>query len=56
MKKLVGIAYVLAKEEIAFNKFPSFVQLEKRHGVDVGNTYHTDIKCKEFTECIYAST
>ncbi|KAJ8869778.1 hypothetical protein PR048_028786 [Dryococelus australis] len=38
IRKLVDIAYVLTQEEIAFNKFPKLVELEKRHGIDIGNT------------------
>ncbi|KAJ8895658.1 hypothetical protein PR048_000994 [Dryococelus australis] len=50
--KLVYIAYVLAQEEIAFNKFLKLVELEKHHGVDIGETYATVPKCEEFTSCI----
>lgn len=50
--KLIDISYVLAVEEIAFNKFPKLIALEKRHGVDLGDTYNTVEKCEEFTECI----
>lgn len=52
VEKLVDIAYVLAQEEIAFNKFPKLVELEKRHGVEIGETYATVPKCEEFTSCI----
>ncbi|KAJ8885318.1 hypothetical protein PR048_011515 [Dryococelus australis] len=41
IRKLVDIAYVLAQEEIAFNEFPKLVELEKRHGVDIGEKYAT---------------
>lgn len=54
VKKLFDIAYVFAKEEIAFRKFQAFVSLEKRHGVEFVNAYATNEKCKEFTECIGA--
>ena len=54
MSKLFDIAYVVAKEEMAFTKYPSLMALEKRHGVEVGNTYMyaTEHKCKEFTMLI----
>lgn len=52
VEKLIDISYVLAREEIAFNKFPKLIALEKRHGVDLGDTYNTVEKCEEFTECI----
>ncbi|KAJ8884028.1 hypothetical protein PR048_015885 [Dryococelus australis] len=50
--KLVDIAYALTQEEIAFNKFQKLVELEKRHGVDIGETYTTVPKREEFTSCI----
>ncbi|KAJ8877120.1 hypothetical protein PR048_021573 [Dryococelus australis] len=42
--KLVNIAYVLAQEEIEFNKFPKLI--------DIGETYATVLKGEEFTSCI----
>ena len=34
---LFDIAYMLAKEEWLFSKYPSIIEVEKHHGVDVGN-------------------
>ena len=35
-------AYMLAKEELPFSKYPSIIEMEKLHGVNVGNTYNTE--------------
>ena len=37
LSKLFDVAYFVAKQEIAFAKFPAFLELERRHGVAVGN-------------------
>ena len=50
--KLVDICYMMAREEIAFSKFPSIAKLEIRHKVALGQTYLTELKCKEITELI----
>ena len=34
---------------MAFTMYSSLLELEKRHGVPIGNTFATDTKCKEFT-------
>ncbi|XP_069477621.1 zinc finger protein 862-like [Ambystoma mexicanum] len=50
--KLIDIAYSIAKMEIPFANFPHIARLEARHGVDLGQVYITEIKCKEFTDSI----
>ena len=30
------------------SKYPKLLELERRHGVLIGNTYATDTKCREF--------
>ncbi|KAK6167962.1 hypothetical protein SNE40_021879 [Patella caerulea] len=50
--KLFELAYALASEEIAFSKFETFANLEKRHGVTLGNIYINQIKCQQFTNII----
>lgn len=50
--KLFDIAYGMAKEGIAFKKFSFITELEKRHGVDLGQTYQTEKMCREFTSII----
>ena len=50
--KLTEIAYMMVKETIAFKKFPEIVNMEKRHGVDLGNTYHNKTFCAEISSII----
>ena len=38
----------MAKMEITFCQFPNFVAVEKKDGVDLGETYHNEIRAKEF--------
>lgn len=49
IKKLFDISYYLAKEELPFTLFPAQIELEKRHGVDLGITYTNAKACKTFT-------
>ena len=46
VEKLMDDAYMLAKEELPFTKYPAILELEKRHGVAVGNSYGTKHKCQ----------
>ena len=46
-KKLNGyrsllMLHVVAKQVLAFAKYPPLVKLERRHGVPVGSTYATE--------------
>lgn len=50
--KLIDISYLIAKQELPFSLFPEIAQLEKRHGVQLGETYLNDKKCQEFSQCI----
>lgn len=52
VKKLFDITYLVCQEEMSFMKFPRLLELEKRHGVDLGEAYATDKKCQEFTTII----
>ena len=45
IKRKFDLAYVMAKENIAFTKMKPLCQLEERHGVDLGETYKTDMVC-----------
>ena len=45
----------MAKESIPFAKYPSLVQLEQRHGVELGHAYNTQESAKKFTGCIAKS-
>ena len=49
---LFEVAYMILREEMPFTKFPAIVELDKRHGVCVGQTYHTEHKCQEFVSII----
>ena len=44
VSKLFDLAYVVAKP---FSKYPALVEVEKRHGVDIGTAYTTEHKCKD---------
>ena len=52
LAKPVDIAYTLAKEELLFSKFPAVADLEFHHGVNLGQTYITQPKAREFTGMI----
>ena len=49
---LFEVAYMISREEMPVTKFPAIVELEKRHGVCLGQTYHTEHKCQEFASII----
>ena len=42
----------MPKENIAFTKMKRLCQLEERHGVDLGETYKTDMACSAFVNYI----
>ncbi len=46
------VAYLMAKEGIAFNKMKPLCKLEERHGVDLGETYRNDQACATFVDYI----
>ena len=48
VKKLIEIAYVVAKEEMPFTKFAPIANMEKWHGVELGQTYLNDHSCAGF--------
>ena len=52
MGKKFDICYVMAKENLAFAKYPA---LEARHGVDLGFAYKTKDSAKNFTHYIAES-
>ena len=49
------ICYLLAKENMAFRKYPAIHELETCHGVDLGQTYATKDSAKMFTHFIAES-
>ena len=52
IKKKFDLAYVMAKENIAFTKMKPLCQLEERHGVDLGETDKNDMTCSAFVDYI----
>ena len=55
MIKMFDICFVMAKEGLAFRKYPSLHELEVRHGVDLGLSYKTKNSAAEFTHYIAKS-
>ena len=39
MGRIFDLCFMMAKESIAFAKYPSLLELEKRHRVDLGHAY-----------------
>ena len=46
------VAYFVAREKMAFSKYPKLCELEARHGVSVGTSYANEIAGKTFTQYI----
>ena len=51
-RRKFDIAYMMAKEGIAFNKMKSLYELEERHGVNLGDGYKNDLACSSFVAYI----
>ena len=49
MGRIFDLCFMMAKESVAFAKYPSLLELEKRHGVDLGHAYTTADSAKLFT-------
>lgn len=52
LRKKFDICYVMAKEKVAFRKYPALYALETRHGVNLGEAYKTKDSAKNFTHFI----
>ena len=52
MKRKFDIFYLMAKEGMAFEKFPALHELQSHHGVSIGSTYVTLQSAKLFTHYI----
>ena len=52
LQKLFRSAYFISKENLAFAKFPQLCKLQMKNGVDLGETYLNDHRCKEFIQAI----
>ena len=51
-KRKFDIAYLIAKENMAFAKMGPLCQLEERHGVDLGQGYKNELACATFIDYI----
>ena len=51
-KHKFDIAYLIAKENMAFAKMAPLCQLEERHGVDLGHGYKNELACATFIHYI----
>ena len=50
--KKFEVAYFIVKEELAMTKYPVLLKLEEKHGVELGNTYRSDMSCATFINFI----
>ena len=55
MARKFDICYMMAKESLPFTKYPALLELESRHGVDLGPAYRTPDSAKSFTSYIAKS-
>ena len=55
MKMKYDGCYVMAKQGIAFSKYPALLELEARHDVDLRIAYSTPDSAKSFTGYIKAN-
>ena len=49
LKKKFGVCYLLAKENVAFLKYPAVLEVREHRGVAVGFAYRTKNSAKLFT-------
>ena len=47
-KKMFDLAYLIAKEELPMTKYAAIIDLEKKHGVDLGITYCNEMQAATF--------
>ena len=52
MERKFDMCYLLAKEGMAFKKYPALYSLEERYGVELGNAYKTKDSARLFTNYI----
>ena len=55
LRKLYDVCFIMAKESIAFKKFPILLELESHHGVEFGSTYKNRQSAQIFTHFIAES-
>jgi len=49
LEKRFDVCYMLAKEDMAFRKYPAICHLERKHGVELGESYQTKDSASAFT-------
>ena len=52
LKRKFDVCYVMAREGMSFSKYSTLLELESRHGVDLGPAYGNDVSAKSFTHYI----
>ena len=52
LRKLFNTAYFISKENLSFAKFPELCKLQMKNGLELGETYLNDHRCKEFVQAI----
>ena len=52
LRQKFEVAYVIATEKLAVLKYPVICQLEKKHRVDIGQSYLNERSCREFIHYI----
>lgn len=55
MSKTFDVCYIIAKENMAFRKYPAIHKLESCHGIDLGQIYANKDSSKSFTHFIAES-
>ena len=55
MAKKFNVCFMMAKESLPFTKYPALLELESRHGVDLGPACHTPDSTNTFTSYITKS-
>ena len=55
MARKFDVCYMMAKESLPFTKYPALLELESRHGVDLGPAYRMPDSAKSFTSYIAKS-
>ena len=51
-KRKFDIAYMIAKENMAYSKMAALCELQERHGVDLGSGYKNEKACATFVDYI----
>ena len=51
-KKKFDVAYLVAKKRLSMKMYPDLLELEQKHGVDLGQSYNNEIQCGNFIDYI----